>query len=155
MMERRQRSYPGFQTGSSFLLVVFVVVSMVLFGVLSLSGAVGDIHYSTRSFRKTAAYYDAVTQAEHKLQEVDVCIRTDGDVPEGVQAVQAGDAVLYYYDIPVSDGQMLHVEVKAVDPEIYGQYFLVTAFEERNPAGMMEEADPLPLMRFGEEGGLE
>ena len=152
----KQKSYPGFQTGSSFLLIVFVVVCMVLFGVLSLSGAVGDIHYSTRSLQKTKDYYRAVSAVEEKLALLDVCIRTDGSLPEGVARVESPDAgqVLYYYEVPINEKQSLHVEVEPVDPKVYGQYFLVTAFEERSHNTVsVDLQESMPLMRFSEEGG--
>lgn len=157
--EREQRTYHGFQTGTSLLLVVFVVISMVLFGILGLSGAVGDIHYSTRSLQKTKDYYTALSVSEHKLAELDVALRTDGILPEGVSAVEAADGSIsyYYYEVPLNKSQVLHVEIEPCDPAVYGQYFLVRSCAERNiekyAGDPLGGTDPLPLMRFGEEGG--
>ena len=43
MSRGREKNYPGYQVGTSFLLVIFVVMCLVLLGVLSLS-EIGRAH---------------------------------------------------------------------------------------------------------------
>lgn len=53
MSTGKEKSYPGFQTGTSFLLVIFVIICLVLLGVLALSGALRDKSYSDKVAEKT------------------------------------------------------------------------------------------------------
>ena len=71
MSTGKEKGYPGFQVGTSFLLVIFVIICLVLLGVLSLSGALRDKSYSDKVAEKTGRYYAAVSEAQHKLGEID------------------------------------------------------------------------------------
>ena len=47
-MQRKKRpdSMPGFQIGTSYLLVIFIILCLVTFAALALSGALRDQSYS-------------------------------------------------------------------------------------------------------------
>ena len=47
-MQRKKRpdSMPGFQIGTSYLLVIFIILCLVIFAALALSGALRDQSYS-------------------------------------------------------------------------------------------------------------
>lgn len=74
MRKEKRQSYPGSQIGTSFLLVVFIILCLVIFATLSLSGALRDQEYSKKAAAKTTAYYAADTKAVHRLAEIDALL---------------------------------------------------------------------------------
>ena len=90
MSTGKEKGYPGFQVGTSFLLVIFVIICLVLLGVLSLSGALRDKSYSDKVAEKTGRYYAAVSEAQHKLGEIDKALS---------EMDKAGDYGIYLEDV--------------------------------------------------------
>ena len=90
-MKRKKRgSYPGIQIGTSYLLVIFVILCLVTFATLSLSSAKRD------AFAKEDPVF-AIRQIE------------------GVTAEEDGANLDISYVVPVTDSQNLEVEILA-DP---------------------------------------
>jgi len=56
--------------GSSTMLLIFVVISLVSFSVLSLSSAITDKKFADKVKQKNISYYDACNLAEEQLAEV-------------------------------------------------------------------------------------
>lgn len=57
--------------GSASILLVFVILCLVSFAVLSIVSANADSRLSTRVLERTTAYYDACNQAEQSLAGMD------------------------------------------------------------------------------------
>lgn len=57
--------------GSSSLLLIFVVLSLVSFAVLSLSSALSDKSMAQKNLDRNIAYYDACNIAQEKLEVID------------------------------------------------------------------------------------
>lgn len=70
MMKTREKSYPSVQFGTSLMLVVFMILSLTAFAVLSLSGAMRDYEYSKKSAARTSDYYRADAEANRMLSEI-------------------------------------------------------------------------------------
>ena len=70
MKQIKKRSYPPFNMGISLMLVTFLVLCMVIFAALSLSGALKDYRYSKQNALRTSAYYEANNKAEVILAEL-------------------------------------------------------------------------------------
>ena len=63
-MKRKKRgSYPGIQIGTSYLLVIFVILCLVTFATLSLSSAKRDQSYSQQLAGRETAYCEANAKA--------------------------------------------------------------------------------------------
>ena len=69
--------------GSSSLLIIFLILSLVTFAVLSLSGAKSDYTFSEKLASHKTEYYKASNKAEKILKEIDetlaACAGTDSD----------------------------------------------------------------------------
>ena len=104
MKKREQRSFPA--TGGSSLLVIFAVLCLVVFALLSLSTVLAQKRLSEATARATAEWYAADLQA----QEIFAKLRTGEQVP-GVEQTEEG----YYYSVPVSTHQTLQVTVQKTD----------------------------------------
>lgn len=109
-MEREQsrRASPPASGGIS-LLVVFAVLCLTVFALLSLSTVQANKRLADASVQAVADYYAADLEAQVILARL-----RDGEVPEGVS--RSGD--VYAYRCPISDTQTLEVEVR-VQGEAY------------------------------------
>ena len=107
-MNKRERFAPPVVGGSS-LLVIFAVLCLTVFALLSLSTVQADGRLADASVEAVTAYYRADCQAEAVL----ACLRS-GQMPQGVTA--DGDG--YTYTCPISDTQTLLVEVR-LDGDAY------------------------------------
>lgn len=89
--------------GGSSLLVIFSVLCLTVFALLSLSTVLADQRLGTASVEAVAAYYEADSEAE----EIFARLR-NGEMPDSV--VQEGDRFCYQY--PISDTQTLYIELE-------------------------------------------
>lgn len=133
-MKIKKNSYPPVNVGSSFMLVILVILCMVVFAMLSLSGALRDQRYSTKTVDRTTSYYHANNLAEEKLSEIDqilfdiskethlytkdyqnIAISTLKDI-EGIQVSADGhteNAILIEYTVPVGETESLDIKLTA------------------------------------------
>lgn len=66
-MNKEKKSVPFLSIGSSSLLVVFLVLCLVIFAVLTLTGAQSDYRFSRQLADRRTAYYAACNQAEEQI----------------------------------------------------------------------------------------
>ena len=102
-------SYSGIPiTGGSSLLVIFAILCFTVFTLLALSTAQADNRLAEASAKAVSDYYEADLAAETILAQL-----RQGIIPETVQ-VQDN---IYSYTCPISDTQVLMVEVMPVTTE--------------------------------------
>ena len=89
-------------TGAASLLVIFTVLCMTIFSLLSLSSALADRRLSDAAAKSVQAYYAADAQAEELFARLRA-----GEMPPQVQA----DGTSYAYTCPVSEKQQLQVRL--------------------------------------------
>lgn len=107
-MDKPRRPIP-LPVGSASLLVIFAVLCLSVFALLSLSTAQAGIRLQKTSSAAVEDYYRADREAEELLARL-----REGDIPPGVTR-QDG---VYRYTVPISDTQALAVSA-AVDGERY------------------------------------
>ena len=101
-MKTKKSSYPPINIGTSFLLVIFIVLCMVIFSAFSLSSASKDYEYSKKNAARTQAYYEACNQAE----EIRAQIENSNSTQELIE-----------YSVPIDDNEALHVVLKRQNGE--------------------------------------
>ncbi len=118
----------GMNIGSSSLLLVFVVLCLVSFSVLSLSSAVADERLADKSIEKNITYYEASNLAQEKLAEIDkelvAAYEKASTSKEFFELVGEGSS----FTIPVSDNQELWVSVEYKYPDGSGKLYTVTDY---------------------------
>lgn len=107
-MNRKKQSAP-LLVGASTLLVIFAVLCLTVFALLSVSTVMADRRLSEQSAASVEAYYWADAQAEEILARLRA-----GEIPTGVTETNG----VYAYACRISDTQTLLVEV-AVDGSVY------------------------------------
>ena len=120
MKKRRNESWPGFQIGTSYLLVIFIVLCLVTFAALSLSSALKDRSYTQKIADHQTAYATASAKASARLADIDAALQSKTPY-ESLQALSdititnEDSEWLISYTVPMTDSQNLEVSVLA-DP---------------------------------------
>ncbi len=107
---QNSKGHSGWMMGTSSLLMIFTVLCLTIFALLSLNTAVAGARLSQRSAEAVISYYTA----EKKAHEILTALRR-GTVPEGVMVV----GNLYHYTCSISDRTALAVTVRV---EADGKY---------------------------------
>ena len=102
--------------GSSTMLLIFVVISLVSFSVLSLSSAITDKKFADKIKQKNISYYNACNLAEEEICAIDTMLSQAYVSSENEEAyfnqVTQGTTIA----IPVSEYQELQVVVTYLYP---------------------------------------
>ena len=123
----------GINIGTSSILVIFVLLSLVTFACLSYLSAQSDYTLSQEAAKRTASYYDANRKAEKYLESIEKSLITyneaSGDEAgyyDGIEKLfsnngnitvkNTGDRVSISYIVAVTSGQNLEVELNANYP---------------------------------------
>ena len=132
-MNKEKKSVPFLSIGSSSLLVVFLVLCLVIFAVLTLTGAQSDYRFSRQLADRRTAYYAACNQAEQSLAGMDKTLQrmyaSSGSEEAYFVAVGHGKS----YVIPISDLQTLQVTIEILYPESdEDTFYQITAWQVLN-----------------------
>ena len=151
--------------GSSSLLVVFLVLCLATFAILSLSSAKSDYSFSERLAEHKSNYYEASSHAEALLANIDQLLEeTYRSKPmtweEYLDALtlafmvssqascsfstQTGEPIVSY-QIQVDDRQILFVELKVTNPLENPHYYEILTWKTA-PSSQWESDDTLNLM---------
>lgn len=113
MAERKKESFSPPALGGSSLLVVFAVLALTVFALLSLSTVRADVRLGDAAADSVCGYY----RADGKAQEILARLRS-GECPAEAELHPEDAWTLmdrYTYTVPISDTRELQVEV-LVDP---------------------------------------
>ena len=112
--------------GTSSLLLIFIVLSLVSFAVLSLSSALTDKRLTESNLNRTTMYYEACNTAEQKLRALDEQYLADyastGAIPQDIPEMT----------FPINDTQELYVKVLAHEPDETGTMIEVVKWKVEN-----------------------
>ncbi|MBS6195081.1 MAG: hypothetical protein KH828_05825 [Clostridiales bacterium] len=119
-----KKNYPVANIGSASMLVIFIILCFSSFGVLSLAGANRDYQYVRKIADRTAAWYEASSQAERKLAAIDEVLASASDEEALVESlndalrespeligVSFSSPDTLHYTVPIDDTQELEVEL--------------------------------------------
>lgn len=112
--------------GGTSLLLIFSVLCLTVFAVLSLSTAKAGDNLSLSSEASVKAYYEADTEAEEIL-----AVLRRGDFMEGVEEEDG----VYSYSCPINERTSLFVEV-----EIDGSDYRILRWQSSVEESMIEES---------------
>lgn len=164
--------------GSSSLLIVFLILCMATFAILSLSSAKSDYSHSEKLAAHKSQYYKASSEAEEVLDKIDEELEkiagTDAlsasstdflsssyvkSVIKSLDGKQIGtiliscnasnNSLVLSYQIPAGEKQALDVELKVVDYTNHDTYYEIQKWKVVS-TGTWESDDTLNLMPIGE-----
>lgn len=123
----------GMNIGSASILLVFVILCLVSFAVLSIVSANADSKLSSRVLERTTAYYDACNQAEQSLAGMDKTLQRIYASSESEEAYFASVGHVKSYMIPISDLQSLQVTIEILYPlSADDTFYRITAWQVLN-----------------------
>ena len=113
MTEKKREGFAPPALGGSSLLVVFAVLALTVFALLSLSTVRADVRLGDATEKMVSGYY----AADVKAQEILAKLRTGAPLPEDVEFETTisdypdHSETIFSYAVPISDTQELQVEV--------------------------------------------
>lgn len=138
-----KRKYPTINIGSSSMLVVFIILCLVTFSVLSVASANNDRKYSEKIADRTTAYYEASNKAEELLSQIDDKLKQVyeqynagylSQVPNAltsIDGIDTSDFPSVSFSVPINDTQTLSVALLIQIPEKEGDtFYTVTSWKE-------------------------
>lgn len=90
-MEQRKKSKISLGIGTASILMIFVLLTLVTFAVLSLSSAEADRKLSKKTVQHAKQYYEAENKAEQKIAKIDQILNsglTENDIAEKVKEIK-------------------------------------------------------------------
>lgn len=123
-MKKTGRKNSVISTGTVSIVLIFVLLSMLTFAVLSLVSAQADLRLSAKSAQRTTDYYEAENSANDVLIEIDKLVKTEAGscsdenelakrisekIDAGVQVEADGGRLSY--EVPAGEEQSLEVEI--------------------------------------------
>lgn len=142
--DKQQSSFVNI--GSSSLLIIFLILSLVTFAILSLSGAKSDYSFSQRLANHKTAYYEASNQAERILGQIDEALIScsascekqasyavavsealDGQQLEGIP-IQAEEGSITF-SVPMEGDQALLVKLEVTDYITAETYYTIKTWQ--------------------------
>lgn len=128
-MEHTEKKQKG-SIGSSTLVLIFIILCLATFALLSLSNAGGDLNLANKNAAAVRTYYEADSQGEQFVRMVDQAVREVRNETSDQQKQQqklAEKLGSYYHadsrtaetDIPMDFDQALHVELALDGQENY------------------------------------
>ncbi len=164
-MDRNKIKTPFVSLGTSSLMVVFLVLCLASFRVLSLSGAKSDYSLSEKSAAHSRRYYDADSKARYIAEFIDFELESAWDKPDfesgqdyiacmgaqldgldidGVKLNFDGNDLITYL-VPVEEGLVLKVELKICNPQT-SRYFHEVISWNTAADGSWQRNDKLQLV---------
>lgn len=92
-MERRTKSKTSLGVGTASILMIFVLLTLVTFAVLSLSSAKADSRLSGKTIQHAKEYYKAENKAEEKTAKIDELLNAGNTETIMVEQLQEIDGV--------------------------------------------------------------
>lgn len=131
-MKRDKQSSSFINIGSSSLLIIFLILCLATFAILSLSSAKSDYTASQRLAQHKTEYYEASAKAETILAKIDKAL-SEGMTADEIVAdmddifIERDDVISY--EIPMSEKQALHVALHLTDPAKCETYYEITTWQ--------------------------
>ncbi|MCL2099664.1 MAG: hypothetical protein FWH24_04425 [Oscillospiraceae bacterium] len=107
--------------GGAIIIIIFVVLCLTIFGLLSFTTAFADKRLADRTLTGIQQYYAADTLAEQTLAAVYAQFKTGGPgavenavIPDGVEIIDifdSADRIIITYQTPLNEVQALYSEV--------------------------------------------
>lgn len=150
--KEKQQSY-FVNIGSSSLLVIFLILCLVTFAILSLSSAKSDHSFSQRLARHRQIYYEASAKAEETVEEIDLILAGAAGSSDGfdhyLSSVSAAlnesqvngisvncnteeKETVISFQIPAGESQSLQVALQVTDYREAKTYYTIRTWQVVN-----------------------
>lgn len=142
-MSNKRKSY-GVNIGSSSILLIFVILCLVSFAVLSIVSAQTDYKLSCKLAERTTKYYEANNEVESYLRDLQASLEKiyeDSATADEYFAVAGHDTT---FSIQLSEQQMLNVHLTILYPDDGKGYYEINTWKVETQ-DTLELDDTLPV----------
>lgn len=135
VMKRDKQSSSFVNIGSSSLLIIFLILCLATFAILSLSSAKSDYTSGQKLAQHKKEYYEASAKAETILAKIDQALAEADNTQESNIPTEVDDISInregkeVSYEIPMSEKQALHVTLCLNDPKEHETFYEITAWQ--------------------------
>lgn len=148
-----------FSIGATTIVLIFVLLCLLTFSVLSLVSAQANMRMSQKSADHTTAYYAAENTANEILSEVVQCIQKHLNSTnaeefytavrselEGTHGITFPESKQLTWQVPVNENQSLHVTLAlSFEPLSNGEHYQIISWNTKNTYQWGEDQTiPLP-----------
>lgn len=128
-MTRKSRRSFGVNVGSSSILLIFVVLCLVAFAVLSIVSAQVDYNLSKKLAERSSKYYEACNEAEEFLANLESSLENvmASSTNEAEYFASAGENSVFC--IELSENQKLEVKATILYPPKDGKYYRIDSWQ--------------------------
>ena len=142
-MRNKRKSY-GVNIGSSSILLIFVILCLVSFAVLSIVSAQTDYKLSCKLAERTTKYYEANNEVESYLRDLQASLEKiyeDSATADDYFALAGHDTT---FSIQLSEQQMLNVHLTILYPGDGKGYYEINTWKVETQ-DTLELDDTLPV----------
>lgn len=120
-----KRKFSGIGVGSTSIIMIFVVLCLTTFSILSLVTSNVAKKYTEKSIAFTTSDYEAQNEANQTLEKIDnILLNAQNDALnydsnvmilsgiDGVKIISQPDGYIASYDIPITESRYLSIELK-------------------------------------------
>lgn len=156
---KRRLSKSFFNIGITSVVLIFVMLCLLTFSVLSLVSARADLGLSQKSANRTTAYYESYNSAVRILKEIAACAEEQSDQADetlyfeniraqldGKDGITFSDDRHLTYSVPLGSEQMLDVALTlSFTPFENGNYYRIDAWKTDSSYDWNPDTD-LPVL---------
>ncbi len=121
----RKKKFSGFGVGSTSIIMIFIVLCLTTFSILSFVSSNVGYNFAQKSKEHTQMFYDAQLRATEVLSQIDTTLYAASSDPSGynnyifglqnfsgIKVVQKKDSFTVSYETKISDNQVISVELR-------------------------------------------
>ena len=135
-MSKKEKTSGSFTNiGLSSLMVVFLVLCLTTFALLTLSTARSDYSLSEKMADHRTDYYAACTKAEEVLDKIDKELEENQEELLSKESFLMNDIIVIVeddflsYDVPLENGQFLAVRLQVTDPSAADAFYEILSWQ--------------------------
>lgn len=135
-MNKRENTSSSFTNiGLSSLMVVFLVLCLTTFALLTLSTAKSDYSLSEKMADHRTDYYTTCSRAEKILDKIDKELEENREELLSKESFLMNDIIVIVeddilsYDVPLDNGQHLAVRLRATDPSATDAFYEILSWQ--------------------------
>lgn len=153
-MEQRGKSKKSLGVGTASILMIFVLLTLVTFAVLSLSSAKADSRLSEKTVQHAKQYYEAENKAELKIAQIDSLLNSAFSESNIFEQIQKIDGIeidvangIIQYGERINKKQFLNVVIRFKWDEVKQKYDYEKAKWETVVDASWNANDKLPVFQ--------
>lgn len=120
----------GINVGSASILLIFVILCLISFAVLSIVSSNADHKLTQKVLARTSTYYDACNTAQESLARLDNVLSTQYSTSANEEEYYSKVGHIKSYAITIAETQTLYVQVEILYPQSSGEpFYRITSWQ--------------------------